>query len=334
MLSVDSFENGIVCVAFLLGLVIVYNTSRERKKLSRCAILPTSASPWRKVLRDGDDQSFFVLLGMEKRTFLLLHSIVMPVETYSVEQQQNVGLEGRRRKAAGRPAKITSKDKLGLYLMFLNSRMNINELCLIFGVTPSNCSRVIQYVRDLICTTLATREESKIKFPNPEEMEMFAELIRLREPLVTNCIGFVDGVSIPVQCSSDISEQSAAYNGYYHDTMCNNVFAFGPNGKIIWAGINFPGSWHDSAVVENLVAICLKKIAGLYCFCVDQGFPRSGLLFDVFVGPLSIKSKRKLAPELREFVIRKHDRYVSLRQASEWGMRVRIQSTSRTQYAC
>ena len=36
---------------------------------------------------------------------------------------------------------------------------------------------------------------------------------------------------------------------------------------------------------------------------------------------MSRKQKRKLAPNLRELILRQHDVYVSLRQASEWGMR-------------
>ena len=54
---------------------------------------------------------------------------------------------------------------------------------------------------------------------------------------------------------------------------------------------------------------------------MDQGFPRSGVLFGRFVGPLSVKARRNLSPQFREFLIEKHGIYVSLRQASEWGMR-------------
>jgi len=73
-------------------------------------------------------------------------------------------------------------------------------------------------------------------------------------------------------------------------------------------------------VVQVLAAIVLKKI-GIYQICVDKGFPRSGELFDKFVGPLSNSTKRMLAPVNREALIARHDTYVSLRQASEWGMR-------------
>jgi hypothetical protein len=88
-------------------------------------------------------------------------------------------------------------------------------------------------------------KRSRIKFPSNEEMIHLAALVSHREPRVNNTIGFVDGVSIPVQCTDEEEDQNAAYNGYHHDTMCNNVLAFAPTGKIIHACINFPGSWHD-----------------------------------------------------------------------------------------
>ena len=133
-------------------------------------------------------------------------------------------------------------------------------------------------------------------------MAYFASLVRNREPSVHNVIGFVDGVNIPCMTSSDPDEQSEAYNGYMHDTCCNNVFAFSPEGKAIWAAINHPGSWHDAQVCASLIR-----------YVVEQGFPRSGALTDIFVGPFSKKKRRRLAPELREVLLERCTVYTSLR---------------------
>ena len=125
---------------------------------------------------------------------------------------------------------------------------------------------------------------------------------------------------LAVQCSDEEEDQNAAYNGYHHDTMCNNVLAFAPDGTIIYACINFPGSWHDSMVCQSLIDVVMRKI-GVFALCVDQGFPRTGELMDRFVGPLSKKTRRQLAIELRELLLARHALYISLRQSSEWGMR-------------
>ncbi len=58
----------------------------------------------------------------------------------------------------------------------------------------------------------------------------FAEMIRRRESLAEAVIGFMDGLS-------------PYYGGYHSDTMVNNVIAYGPDGKVFFAAINFPGSW-------------------------------------------------------------------------------------------
>ena len=110
------------------------------------------------------------------------------------------------------------------------------------------------------------------------------------------------------------------YNGFYGDTRINNVFAFAPTGKIIYAFINYPGSSHDSQVSMDLCIKVIEKI-GNYAICVDQGFKRSGSMYDKFLGPISTEMRRKLSLILLSLLIRLHEMYVSLRQASEWGMR-------------
>ena len=57
-------------------------------------------------------------------------------------------------------------------------------------------------------------------------------MISRREPLVTDVIGFMDGVLFTTECTSKRVEQNAYYCGYDCDLMVNNVFMFVPDGKI------------------------------------------------------------------------------------------------------
>ena len=77
-------------------------------------------------------------------------------------------------------------------------------------------------------------------------------------------------------------QQSADYNGYHHDTHCNNVFLFVPTGKLAFACYNFPGSWYDTLVSAALINKVIESI-GPFKVSVDQGFPRSGLFIWVMV---------------------------------------------------
>ena len=103
-----------------------------------------------------------------------------------------------------------------------------------------------------------------------EEKQYLANLINRREPTLSNIIGFTDGLSLPVQCASDPISQATNYNGYHHDTMIKNVFCFAPTGKIAFACINFPESWHDAQVSASLITKVVPKI-GDFKICVDQG---------------------------------------------------------------
>ncbi len=55
--------------------------------------------------------------------------------------------------------------------------------------------------------------------------------------------------------------------------------------------------------------------------CVDQGFPRSGDATQILVGPITPKQAFRLAENLHPYLLCLSNVYISLRQASEWGMR-------------
>ena len=85
-------------------------------------------------------------------------------------------------------------------------------------------------------------------------------------------IGVMDGVSLTSECTSEPVVQNSMYSGYHSDIMVNNLFAYGPDGRVINCAINFPGSWHDGSIrVNSLPYIC--KMIGTYKMCIEQGLP-------------------------------------------------------------
>ena len=110
-------------------------------------------------------------------------------------------------------------------------------------------------------------------------------MVQLREPAVDDIIGFMDGVSFPAECTDKQVKQNAFYCGYDCDTMVNNVFSYGPDGKgkEFFCAINFPGSWADGSLTAHFLQQIKRRI-GLYKICVDQGFPRRGDAYGVLVG--------------------------------------------------
>lgn len=93
----------------------------------------------------------------------------------------------------------------------------------------------------------------------------------------------------------------------YHGKQCFSVWTG-------WKGIRC--MFELSGVMEMIAK--LKRGRKI---CVDQGFPRTGLAFDILVGSYSKKSVTTLSPRLLSLLLAFAAVYVSLRQASEWGMR-------------
>jgi hypothetical protein len=161
---------------------------------------------------------------------------------------------------------------------------------------------------------------ARIKFPDEQKMQMFAEMICLLEPTISNVIGFMDGLGLAIEMTDKRIQQNAYYCGYNCDTMINNVLVFSPDGKVFFCAINYPGSWLDGTLTTCFF-LHLKGRIDDYKICVDQGFPWSGDATGVLVGPIPERTARRLHQLVRDSLIRLSNVYTSLRQASEWGMR-------------
>ena len=202
----------------------------------------------------------------------------------------------------------------------LGSKMNYSNICLIFGITPSPCSRILKKILRMTVKRLRCHPLARISFPDEHQMRVYADMIKKREPTIDNVIGFMDGLGLATEMTSERIEQNAYYCGYDCDTMVNNVLVFGPDGKVFLCAINFPGSWSDASLTTHFFAHIRERI-GDYKICVDQGFPRSGDATGILVGPIPERSARRLHSLVRDNLICLSNVYTSLRQASEWGMR-------------
>jgi hypothetical protein len=80
--------------------------------------------------------------------------------------------------------------------------MTIKWLCLIFGITPSSCSRILKRILCMTVKRLHNHPLAWIEFPNEEKMRLFADMISLREPSISNVIGFIDGLGLAAEMTS------------------------------------------------------------------------------------------------------------------------------------
>jgi hypothetical protein len=198
--------------------------------------------------------------------------------------------------------------------------MQYKHLCLIFGLTPTVCGKAINWMLRRTVRLLNDHPFAKVRFPDNLKMSEFANMVKAREPLAEDVVGFMDGVSFQMKCTSKCVEQNAFYCGYDCDTLVNNVFAFGPDGKVFFSAVNFPGSWADGSLTAQFFHQ-IKRSIGRFKICVDQGFPRGGDASGMFVGPVSKQQARRLHRNVCNYLLRISNVHTSLRQANEWGIR-------------
>ena len=233
-------------------LIHAHNSVRRRTKLHRYALLSPSESLWQKLYYHGDSSSFHLMTGLTRRAFTVLLNTL-----FEDNNQQPIVLK------RGRPELLDPIAQLGLYLFFIGSTMGIKHLCLIFGVTPSRCSGVINNMIKLVVKKLKRHPLAKVKFPNEEKMAHFAQLIQAREPEVDDVIGFMDGLALTSECTSELIKQNTMYNGYHSDTKVINSIAYGPDVKVFLCAINFPGCWHGGSITANILP-CIHNNIGNY----------------------------------------------------------------------
>jgi len=98
-------------------------------------------------------------------------------------------------------------------------------------------------------------------------------------------IGFMDGVSLNCECTSEPVVQNSMYSGYHSDTMVNNLFAYAPDGRVIFCAINFPGSWHDGSIMANECLIFIRRLANAKCALI-KAFPEAVMPLTFLLDPL------------------------------------------------
>jgi hypothetical protein len=309
MLAYDNDRQRLWRVLMVVLLFQLHNSIRTLHYLHHPAIVSPSDLPWQRLYEQADPSLFLHMTGLTQQCFvMLLYALFDPEEILPHQRCRHK-----------RPRSLQPEGCLGLLLFYLGSTMNHKHLCMISGIVPGVCSKVVCAMLRLAVRRLADNPIAEVRFPSAEKMRRFSGMVQSREPLVDDLIGFMDGVSIPAECTDERFEQNAFYCGYDCDTMVNNVFAYGPDGKVFFAAVNFPGSWADGMLTARFLHALKNKI-GEYKICVDQGFPRSGEAYGTLVGPVTKRAARRLHQDVREYLLRISNVHTLLRQASKWGM--------------
>ena len=116
----------------------------------------------------------------------------------------------------------------------------------------------------------------RIKFPDQQKMQQFAEMTSIREPMISNIIGFMYGFGLATEMTDERIQQTAYYCGFDCDTMINSVLVFGPDGKVLFCAINYPGSWSDGSLTTRFF-LHLKERIGDYKYVLIRDSHGAGM---------------------------------------------------------
>jgi hypothetical protein len=238
-----------------------------------------SHSPWRYLLEHGGDADYLCTMGLDRNAFRALYSTFHDVWAQRFVKKVYNG--------RGRPTVFESYDVLGLTLNFLNSTMRQKTLCQVFSTKPSTLSRMLMAGLKCLHRSLRCIPDSHVRWPTLAEMEALAVTLEQRSDALLRFgirpWGFVDGLSLSIFEPGEIGIQNAFYNGWTSCCKVTNVFVFTTDGTIAYAGLNFPGSWHDAHVAEGLFDFVAERMPAPFCILGDTAFPRNGRVLNKIV---------------------------------------------------
>ncbi|KAG8713049.1 hypothetical protein FRC08_013759 [Ceratobasidium sp. 394] len=282
---------------------------------------PRESSPWQAIFNSREDRAYRTTMGVDVATFdFILNAGFRIAWLRHPIPRGDVNTQGLTR--PGRRS-LDAEGGLGLLLHYLSSTMDETSLQQIFALVPSVLTRYVHFRLSIMVSVLQELPDAKIFWPSPARMEHYAGIIQEQHPLIDGAFGFVDGLSLPVSTSTDPAIKNATYNGWLHTHKISNVITFAPDGTVIAAKVNAPGSWHDSRVAWKIYAKLQDHTPDGFFLIADTAFPHNGKTLQSKIHT-PLKHGHRFPPgtsaEQAQEAILYSNAITSARQAAEWGM--------------
>jgi hypothetical protein len=170
MLAYDIDRQRLRRVLMMVLLFQLNNSIRTRHYLHRPTIVSPSDSPWQRLYEQAGPSLFLHMTGLTRRCFvMLLFALFDPEEILPHQRRRRGWLRSLRPEGC-----------LGLLLFYLGSTMNHKHLCMIFGIVPGVCSKVIRAMLRLAVRRLSDNPIAEVRFPSAEKMRRFAGMVQSR----------------------------------------------------------------------------------------------------------------------------------------------------------
>ena len=318
--------------AYLIGLESTpykqWLTADERKRRDRryprSALRTYKFSSFQQLYLSRCDQSLLNATGHDFLSFEELLRLFAPFYYYytfdsdaRIIRPKKVTREG---KPEGRPRDMTACGCLGLVLMWYRTRGSCaRSLALMFGQTSTPLYKWLKFGRKVLLHVLSRDSRAKVELPSAEQVNEFQQCVGEKYPYCAEVWGAGDGLKLFIEPPLSYQKQLRYYNGWKAAHFISCVFVFSVDGKIRVAILNAPGNFHDSNIADYGFYEPLETI-----FIRDGGKVVVDSAFKVINAPYLIKSSNVDPMDLESIAI--NSNATSVRQLSEWGMRI-IQSS-------
>ena len=291
------------------------------KRIPRCALRKYEFSPFKYLYDSGNDQALMNMTGLTHARFNEIIALYTPYYNRYTWDRKKKGVRKLKVDRNGQPrhGRKRHMDAVGsLGLVFTWYRTTgpcTRTLALAFGLTSSQMYEWLKYGRRVLLKIMMGLEEAAVSLPTKEEIQNYTVAIETKYPLMRTVWGACDGVKLCIEASGDYEKQEAFYNGWTHGHYASCVFVFAADGRICICTVNSPGSWHDSAQADYGVYQGMKEVYEMHGgkVVVDSAFNLKNCDY-------LIKSSQQ-HPQ-RSDLYYKNKEATSVRQLSEWGMRM------------
>ena len=303
------------------AVVLATNTSNdinddsiERKsngRYLRTGSLPHKyQSVWYLTDTYGDDMEFFHFLSLSRKSFFdLCQTTNYYILNTPLNRDNGIPSEHHLKRRM-----FNSRDIMAMTIKYLLSEANIKDLHVQFGAQDVVYRRCIELGCAAICQELLNHPHSRVHWDRSLTALNAAANRTKMFTVIPGVVGMIDGKKLESLHPSDYLEQNRDYNGWHSSVNRNLILLWDPNGKIIDAGVNLPGNFHDSKSTLwcNIYDHIESLPEGFVVVC-DSAFNTGGKLKDKLVKLADAQFDESKEKSEYEKAL------THLRQCSEWG---------------
>jgi hypothetical protein len=258
--------------------------SIERKMNGRYlrtgSLPPKHQSVWYLTDMYGDDMEFFHFTSLSRKSFF---DLCAATNDYILNTPLNCD-KGIPCEHHLKIRMFDSRDIMAMTIKYLLSEAKIKDLHLQFGAQDVVYRRCIELGCAVICQELINHPHSHVHWDRSLTALNAAANRTKMFTAIPGVVGMIDGKKLESLHPSDYLEQNRDYNGWHSSVNRNLILLWDPNGKIIDAGVNLPGNFHDSKSTLwcNIYDHIESLPEGFVVVC-DSAFNTGGKLKDKLV---------------------------------------------------